>query len=169
MHLNVAFDCVSVKCRNICRMLLSLRERRWDPCSIHIAVVSKHFLRSNSSFKSSFLPSSIVLENTWLNWLVSNTCICVCINIFAASRFYETKSSWLVPRNLSSSGLGNESATWNTALASISCIQGTRLSKPWFYTLSLLYSNWFFTVPLTFFSDAASCRYATLLEAWETH
>lgn len=31
---------------------------------------------------SHHLPSSIVLENTWLSWLVSNMCICVCINTF---------------------------------------------------------------------------------------
>lgn len=41
----------------------------------------------------------------------------------AASWFYEAKSSWLVSRNVSSFGLGDEPFAWNSAMASIGCIK----------------------------------------------
>lgn len=129
--------------------------------ALYISQLCQGTSSGNSFFKSSSLPTSIAWENI-INGCADLSLIWVYMHLVAASWFYETESSWLVSRNISSSGLGNESSTWNTAMASVSCRKGMLLPKPQYYTLSLSSFSWIFTVSWMFFSGIASCRYATL-------
>lgn len=62
-----------------------------------------------------------------------------------ASWFYEAKPSWLIFGNISSSGFGNESFAWNSAMASIGFLKSTGCALHIVWSSFLFFRNliWF--------------------------